>query len=1173
MNNRLRRFSTMALGCLILLTSLSTTASAEDLCLDIDDAGLSMIESDFLDDKTDPDFQFAGASFDQDVTCDYENDVYGDDIIPYTSVSGACNNPTQNTDGSVTYDCVWFGHYWQSDTNGDGTADMNDAKSPIKWRVLSVTNDDLFLISDQLLDAKPFNVANVAVTWEKSTIRSWLNGYDASYNTYATDYSSNSFIDNAFNSAEIASIKTTSVDNSSKQGLYDQNGSTNTNDKIYFLSYQESINDDFGFSTDRNNSDAARRTTATAFAVSNNAYADYHEEYPGCGYWWLRSPGYYLTEHPVVNFDGCASVIHGSGANVDVGVRPVLHISPSSEYIYSAGTICSDGTKNETASPSGDEKISVSGVSLVETETMYVGDKITLTPTITPSDATNRTVRWSSSNDGIASVSDQGVVTGIAEGAATITVSTQDGNHSDTCQITVNAKATDAVAYHNPAWNADGTVTWDCVWFGGYWQNDTNGDGKTDTKDAKEAIKWRILSVSDDDIFMVSDKLLDVQQYYSKRKDVTWEKSNIRSWLNGYGSSSNLSGTNYSSNNFLKNAFTSAEQSAIKTSQLNNDSSQGYYDIDGGNKTTDKIFLLSHKDVVNSDYGFSMNPSSHDNARAAETTAYARANNAYLYSTDAGMENNGWWWLRSPGHALYDAAYVNGYGCATVSSFVNDNGGSVRPAIHISPAASVFSAGTICSNGTVTETAAPNRPSDDDPIQEEDENISVTGISLPAAKTVSIGGNLTLIPTIIPSNATYMSVSWSSSDSSIAVVSDAGVVTGISAGTAIVTVVSKDGNHNATCQITVTGNTFNSTTLTMLPGEVRRLRIRENENYLYGVKWVIASANPKGCVSVKNGIVTAKPIKKGVDQGKAVVNAIYGSDIHEFNITVNNASHENIPIMDGKKKYQLTAPKTLNLQVGTNKNISIGIPANLREGSKQLTATMLDSEICQIGDPTYVANRTKASVSISSLNPGATYIEWSMIDDNGKATKAYTKLLIKKPLTTLSIAEKAADPLQLNVGQGIQLNVSMTEGNTMSGNLSFSVKGKALKVSKSGYIVATAPGEGTVTVKSGKITDKIDIKVSNLDGNILTLNKSFITMSVPKAGAKPKSSKLKISSPKKNPPKVAWEAVGAPMGIDIDQTGTISVNSMANPGCYEIIVSPLESDNAYNSVCCQLIVN
>lgn len=92
------------------------------------------------------------------------------------------SNPTVDSNGVSTWDCVYFGHYWQEDTNGDGKADKKDEKQPIKWRVLAVNGDDLFLLSDCNLDSHRYNENFLEVTWETCTLRSWLNGYGSSDN-------------------------------------------------------------------------------------------------------------------------------------------------------------------------------------------------------------------------------------------------------------------------------------------------------------------------------------------------------------------------------------------------------------------------------------------------------------------------------------------------------------------------------------------------------------------------------------------------------------------------------------------------------------------------------------------------------------------------------------------------------------------------------------------------------------------------------------------------------------------------------------------------------------------------------------------------------------------------------------------------------------------------------
>ena len=85
--------------------------------------------------------------------------------------------------------------------------------------------------------------------------------------------------------------------------------------------------------------------------------------------------------------------------------------------------------------------ISVTGISLDKTSlSMTEGDTETLTATVLPSDATDKSVTWSSNNTSVATVS-SGAVTAKAAGTATITAKTNDGSKTASCVVTVNKKA------------------------------------------------------------------------------------------------------------------------------------------------------------------------------------------------------------------------------------------------------------------------------------------------------------------------------------------------------------------------------------------------------------------------------------------------------------------------------------------------------------------------------------------------------------------------------------------------------------------------------------------------------------------------------------------------------------------------------------------------------------
>lgn len=116
-------------------------------------------------------------------------------------------------------------------------------------------------------------------------------------------------------------------------------------------------------------------------------------------------------------------------------------INPSDETVYS---FCYGAGYDRTFSIAN-ETIAVSGVTVSPTTlSIEVGKKGTVTATVAPSNATNKTVTWSSSTPSVASVSN-GSVTALVEGNTTITATTVDGSFSASSDVTVTAPATIAV--------------------------------------------------------------------------------------------------------------------------------------------------------------------------------------------------------------------------------------------------------------------------------------------------------------------------------------------------------------------------------------------------------------------------------------------------------------------------------------------------------------------------------------------------------------------------------------------------------------------------------------------------------------------------------------------------------------------------------------------------------
>lgn len=164
----------------------------------------------------------------------------------------------------------------------------------------------------------------------------------------------------------------------------------------------------------------------------------------------------------------------------------------------------------------------------------------------------------------------------------------------------------------------------DIITFGNYEQDNKTANGK-------EQIEWKVLDKDrNGKMLVVSRYALDCRHYHSSVEQVTWETSDIRSWLN---------------NDFYEAAFTKSEMAKIATVTLENRDNADY-NTDGGNDTKDKVFLLSIDEAK------AYLPSTVE--RVCLATKYAESQGSQLESLTRSCR----WWLRSPGSTLYNASFV-----------------------------------------------------------------------------------------------------------------------------------------------------------------------------------------------------------------------------------------------------------------------------------------------------------------------------------------------------------------------------------------------------------------------------------------------------------------------------------------------------------------------------------
>ena len=226
-----------------------------------------------------------------------------------------------------------------------------------------------------------------------------------------------------------------------------------------------------------------------------------------------------------------------------------------------------------------------------------------------------------------------------------------------------------------------------------------------------EPIKWRVLTdnYSGKKLLLAENILTANVPYYDYNSSLNtrtvgsdtniyqnnYKYSQIRAYLNGldyyYDTSSTKTTkkTDYTGKGFLQTAFTQKAQGLIaKTVVDNSPETTGYSSDTYATKyacenTTDKIFLLSESEVINSGYGFDAYISyGKGNARIRFPTDYAKANCADASSTDG---CGGYWWLRSPIYndsSLVRVVSYNGY--ASRVKNVNYSYYGVVPALSIS---------------------------------------------------------------------------------------------------------------------------------------------------------------------------------------------------------------------------------------------------------------------------------------------------------------------------------------------------------------------------------------------------------------------------------------------------------------------------------------------------------
>ena len=572
--------------------------------------------------------------------------------------------------------------------------------------------------------------------------------------------------------------------------------------------------------------------------------------------------------------------------------------------------------------------IPVAGVSLRSSTTIQVGGTERLIPAINPANATNQSATWSTDNALVATVASDGTVTGVSSGTARITVTTADGGKTASCTVTVVSQAVAVTGV------------------------------SLDTLAATVAVgNTRQLSAT-------------IAPSGATNQAVTW-------------SSSNTNVATVSSSGLVTAVSTGTATITVTTA-------------DGGKTANCTVTVVIPVTAVTLKTSTTISVGGTEQLTAVINPANA-TNQAVSWST----------------------------GNAAVATVASD--GTVTG----------VSAGTIL----ITVTTADGGKTASCTVTV---TVPVTGVSLnKTTLSLAAGGTEQLVVAFTPSNASNRAVTWQSSVSGVASVSSSGMVSALSGGTTTITVTTADGGKTASCVVTVTvpvSSVSLKTSTTILVGGVEQLVAVINPGTATNKNVSWTSSNAVVATVGSDGVVT------GVSAGTALITVTTADGAKTSSCTV-TVTQQSVAVTG------ITLNKTSTV-------ISMGVAGVAY--AEQLTGTVVPSNatnqnISWTSTDPYVANVNSTGLVTAAL-PGTTTVIATTVDGN---KMAWCTVTVVQLVTNVSL-DKSSDTLV--PGGMLQLVKTISPANATNAAVTWSTSNAAVAtVNQSGLVTAVGGGTATIT--------------------------------------------------------------------------------------------------------------
>ena len=374
--------------------------------------------------------------------------------------------------------------------------------------------------------------------------------------------------------------------------------------------------------------------------------------------------------------------------------------------------------------------------------------------------------------------------------------------------------------------------------------------------------------------------------------------------------------------------------------------------------------------------------------------------------------------------------------------------------------------------GTVTITAKAGDKMATCTVTVEKLVIPVSSISLnKTSLTLTEGENETLTATVGPDNATDKTVTWSTSDASVATVDQSGRVTAVKAGS--VTITAKAGDKTATCAVTVeklvipvSSVSLNKTSLTLTEGESETLTATVSPDNAADKTVIWATSDANIAIVSQNGKITA------VKAGTAVIMAKAGDRVADCSVTVEKLV---IPVSS----------------ISLNKT-----SLTLTEGdSETLTATVGPDNAT---DKTVTWSTSDASVSTVDQSGRVTAVKAGTATITAKAgdKTATCSVTIEEPAIPVSSISVNKTSLTLTEGVSETLTATVSPDNATDKIVIWSSSdANVATVDANGKVTAVKAGNVTITAKAGDKSATCDVLVNPYVAvTSITLNKTNLTL-------------------------------------------------------------------------------